>query len=137
MRVNYSTSFPEELCIFGTLFKEDETNPFDAFEQISLWDILNITEETKEKEEKENFFGCKKSPADLMPKIKDVYYNKPATIVWWDDGTKTVVKCQYKNGDRYDKEKGLAMAIIKKLYGNNGSFNEIFRKWGCWEETKD
>lgn len=60
-------------------------------------------------------------------KIEKVIFNNPATIVYWNDGTKTVVKCQ--EGDFFDKEKGLAMAIIKKMYGNKGSYNKVFDKW--------
>ena len=59
--------------------------------------------------------------------IKKVIFNNPATIVLWSDGTKTVVKCQ--EGDVYDPEKGLAMAISKKALGNKGNFNEVFKKW--------
>ena len=60
-------------------------------------------------------------------RIKQVIFNDPATIVIWEDGTKTVVKCQ--PGDVYDKEKGLALCIAKKYFGNKGNFNEIFKKW--------
>lgn len=60
-------------------------------------------------------------------KIKDVIFNDPATIVFWEDGTKTVVKCQ--DGDVYSKELGLAMCISKKALGNKGNFNEVFKKW--------
>lgn len=49
-----------------------------------------------------------------IPRIKKVIFNEPATIVLWDDGTKTVVKCE---NDMWDEEKGLAMAICKKLIG--------------------
>lgn len=59
--------------------------------------------------------------------IKRVIFSNPATIVYWDDGSKTVVKCG--KHDKFDQEKGLAMAIVKKYYGNNGSYNEIFKKW--------
>ena len=59
--------------------------------------------------------------------IKRVIFNDPATIVLWKDGTKTVVKCQ--KGDTYDPEKGLAFCIIKKIFGNKGKFNDIFRQW--------
>ena len=59
--------------------------------------------------------------------IKDVIFNNPATIILWKDGTKTVVKCG-KN-DTYDPEKGMAMAICKKLMGNKGSYNNVFKKW--------
>lgn len=64
-----------------------------------------------------------------LPDIKDVIFNDPATIVFWADGTKTVVKCQKENGDTYSKETGLAMAIVKRAYGNKGNFNDIFTKW--------
>lgn len=56
-----------------------------------------------------------------------VIFNEPATIVYWCDGSRTVVKCQ--PGDAYDKEKGLAMCYMKKLRGNNGSFNKILKEW--------
>lgn len=50
----------------------------------------------------------------IRPRIKKVIFNDPATIVYWDDDTKTVVKCQ---NESFDSEKGLAMAICKKLMG--------------------
>lgn len=59
--------------------------------------------------------------------IDRVIFNKPATIVIWADGTKTVVKCQ--EGDVYSKETGLALCIAKKALGNQGNFNDIFHKW--------
>lgn len=62
-----------------------------------------------------------------LPSIKNVYFNPPATVVLWDDGTKTVVKCQ--DGDSYSKETGLALCLAKKAMGNNGKFNDIFKKW--------
>ena len=56
--------------------------------------------------------------------IKKVIFNEPATIVFWEDRTKTVVKCS--ENETFDKEKGLAMAIIKKMLGNKGNyFNQI------------
>ena len=58
--------------------------------------------------------------------IKDVIFNDPATIVFWVDGSKTVVKCQER--ETFDPEKGLAMAISKKVLGNNYSYYETFAK---------
>ncbi len=60
-------------------------------------------------------------------RIEKVIFNDPATIVFWKDGTKTVVKCQ--DGDEYSKEHGLALCIAKKALGNKGNFNNVFRKW--------
>lgn len=62
-----------------------------------------------------------------FPEIEDVIFNDPATIVFWSDGTKTVVKCQ--EDDEWDPEKGLAMAISKKALGNKGNFNNEFFYW--------
>ena len=59
--------------------------------------------------------------------IEKVIFNEPATIVIWKDGEKTVVKCQ--EGDAFDPEKGLAMAISKRALGNKGNFNNVFRRW--------
>lgn len=59
--------------------------------------------------------------------ISDVIFNDPATIVFWADGTKTVVKCQ--NGEEFDPEKGLAMAISKKVLGNDYGYYETFAKY--------
>lgn len=61
------------------------------------------------------------------PEIKNVIFNDPATIVFWTDGTKTVVKCQ--EDDEFDPEKGLTMAIAKKVYGNKGSYCNVIKKW--------
>ena len=67
-----------------------------------------------------------------LPGIKDVIFNEPATIILWADGTKTVVKCQ--EGEGYDPEKGMAMAISKKALGNKGNYCEVFKKWLPEEE---
>ena len=69
------------------------------------------------------------------PEIKNVIFNDPATIIFWEDGTKTVVKCQ--DGDEFDPEKGLAMAIVKKAYGNKGSYCNKLKKWLPKEEQAD
>ena len=69
------------------------------------------------------------------PEIKKVIFNDPATIVIWKDGTKTVVKAQ--DGDIFDPEKGLAMAISKKVLGNKGNYFKEFKKWPPKVETND
>lgn len=69
-----------------------------------------------------------------VPEIRKVIYNPPATIIFWEDETKTVVKCC--ETDIYDPEKGFAMAVIKKLCGNTSApFHRLFKTW-CFE-SKD
>lgn len=71
-----------------------------------------------------NCFSFVRSMANAA--IKDVIFNDPATIVFWSDGTKTVVKA---SNEPFDPEKGLAMAIAKKTYGNKGNYYNEIRKW--------
>lgn len=59
--------------------------------------------------------------------IKNVIFAPPATIVYWSDGSKTVVKCSEK--DVFDPEKGLAMAIAKRCGGNKGSYYKEIQNW--------
>jgi hypothetical protein len=54
-----------------------------------------------------------------------VLFHNPATIVYWNDNSKTVVKC--KDGQTFDKEKGLALCISKKLLEDK--FHSEFKKW--------
>lgn len=51
-----------------------------------------------------------------LPPIRKVIYQKEHTIVIWEDGEKTVVKCSEES---FDKEKGLAMAIAKRFMDRN------------------
>ena len=58
--------------------------------------------------------------------IKEVIINKPATIIKWADGTKTVVKCQDEDKMLYSPEAGVAIAVMKKVFGNKGNYNNLF-----------
>ena len=69
----------------------------------------------------------------LMPRIKNVIFNDPATIVFWSDNTKTVVKAQ---DEPFDPEKGLAMAICKRALGNEGNYYNEIKKWLLKEENE-
>lgn len=71
--------------------------------------------------------GKKTASATNTAAIKDVIFTPPATIVYWSDGSKTVVKCSEK--DVFDPEKGLAMAIAKRCGGNKGSYYKEIQSW--------
>lgn len=79
-------------------------------------------------------FGCKSFnfiPLNYRNIVEKVIFNDPATIILWKDGTKTVVK---SHGEDYDPEKGFAMAVAKKVFGNEGNYYEVFKKWLPKEE---
>lgn len=67
----------------------------------------------------------RKYPTQVNPfNIKRVIFNGPATIVFWNDGTKTVVKCAEE--EIYNKRTAIMWAIMKKAYGNSSRVNKAF-----------
>lgn len=107
------TGYPKEL--FGVGAKLDIRN--DYIEQ--FWGVKTVTDGTR--------ITCwtrSPSPAPTV-NINKVIFNDPATIVFWADGTKTVVKCA--DFDIFDPEKGLAMAICKRVYGER--FHSVFKEF--------
>ena len=67
--------------------------------------------------------------------VKQVYFNaaKGTTTICWADGTKTTVRCA--QGEVFDKEKGMAMAIAKRYFGNRGAYNKLFQRYCEMEDT--
>ena len=67
-------------------------------------------------------------PTQFRPDIKKIIFNDPATIILWNDGTKTVVKCG--PDDVYDPEKGYVMCLLKRFCGNDTAMFHKFLKYG-------
>ena len=93
---NYELKIPSMYCENDVLATEAVANAWAA--------ILH-----------ENGNLCFKRP--ICVDIKKMIFHPPATIVYWADGSKTVVKC--KKDEEYDPEKGLAMAISKRVLDKN------------------
>ena len=72
-------------------------------------------------------FSPAKKEKTLSMTIEKVIFNPPATIIIWDDNTKTIVKAQ--EDEPYDPEKGMAMCIAKHIYGDCGSYYNVFSEW--------
>ena len=119
---------------------------FDIEVTISTKELNTITLRKKDKRRNEMpverkstsscvYYAATTAKAVSVPSIKKVIFNYPATIVLWSDGSKTVVKCQ--DGDIYDPEKGLAMAISKKALGNKGNYCNEFKKWLPEDEDEE
>lgn len=107
--------------------------PTYTFEPIDIDVVFSSRPTTNKKKETKkpvDSFETKQS-TNRRVKIRDVIFSDPATVVFWNDNTKTVVKT--RGGEKYDKEKGLAMAIIKKITGNTRDYYEIFKEW-CGNE---
>lgn len=59
--------------------------------------------------------------------VKKVVFNDPATVVYWIDGSKTVVK--RSEDDEWDPEKGLLLCFMKRMFGNTGRYNDVLKEW--------
>jgi hypothetical protein len=55
-----------------------------------------------------------------------VIINEPSIIVFWTDGSKTIVKCA--ESDTFDPEIGICIAFMKKFLGNTGNYHQILRR---------
>lgn len=84
--------------IYSEPYTIDKNEP-DKLHSISEFDIIKEMQKMKKSINK-----------PVTNPIEKVIFNPPATIVFWKDGSKTVVKAQ---NAEYDPEKGLAMAIAR------------------------
>lgn len=110
-----------------TAFEMNKTNdPIVSKLMLAMKNAIEYIGEVPKSEIKVKTVTVEKK-VPVLPEIKQVIFNDPATVVVWSDDVKTVVKCQ--KGDTFDKEKGLAMAICKRLYGNESNFNNLIKKW--------
>lgn len=98
-----------------------KTRNFEQTKELSSWERVQV----------ENYKNLVNRLYGKPNEIKKVIFNDPATIVFWDDGSKTVVKA---HDEPFDPEKGLAMAISKKFLGNKGNYYNEFKKWLPEEE---
>ena len=71
-----------------------------------------------------------KKVINIIP--KRIVKNGPALVVFWEDGTKTVVK--RKKGEQDNVYHAFTAALAKKLYGSNSAINRIVD--GIIDETK-
>lgn len=66
------------------------------------------------------------SARNSNPHVDHVKFNDPATIVFWKDGTKTVVKHDGKG--RKDKRQAILYAFIRKIYGEGKPYHNILNE---------
>lgn len=101
MRIQIDTTLEKDVI---KLVKEDELmvrNPY-----IENWYVKEDIKQTK------NLFDVAHSK---LEKPKKYIINKGATILFWEDGTKTIVK--RGENDEYDKVKGFLWAYFQKHSG--------------------
>ena len=65
----------------------------------------------------------------VLPPIKRVIFSNPTTIVFFEDGTKAVVKTSAH--DKFDKEHGILYAIFKRIFGCVNPLTHEVETNGC------
>lgn len=65
------------------------------------------------------------STSDAKYTPKKIIFNGPATIVFWKDGTKTIVKRAKKDKD--NKYNAFCAALAKKIFKSNSRVNSIVK----------
>ena len=96
---------------------EEEKIPFFDKEDLNL-PITDKLDDYDVEEEEPMMWG--------IPDVRRVIFNNPATIVFWDDGTKTVVKAM--KGEKFERYAGFAMACMKKMFGSTGRAKAIMEE---------
>ena len=124
-------TLPDGICIKPVAFS-GTINDSKFYSEDMLDFLLGDVIKDKAKEVKQKVADVKEQEnrniIDQFNRAVDkVIFNDPATIIVLKNGEKIVVKCQ--PGDVYDKEKGLALALVKFAFGNTNYFNTIFKKW--------
>jgi len=61
-----------------------------------------------------------------VPDIDRVTFNPPATIIFWEDGTKTVVKCA--EGQLFERYAGFSASVMKKLFGSTANAKDVMEQ---------
>jgi hypothetical protein len=111
------------MCDIKIIFNGREYTPFEASIIENRDEFPRLVTETY----LNPLYYTPKSTAKLS--ITNVIFAPPATIVFWSDRTKTVVKCDISK-EKYDPEKGLAMAISRKMLGDNKrEYYNAFLHW--------
>ncbi len=69
---------------------------------------------------------------NLIP--ERIIFNDKTTICFWEDGTKTVVKCA--SDENFIPEVGVAECIVKKIFGSRAKFLKTVKK-AYWQPQND
>ena len=129
-----SINYPE----YFLKLKEEYQNKISDVQDILDYNVATVYDAVREARESEKLALLREAMdrikkeettmnCDIRSNIKDVIFNYPATIILWKDGTKTIVKV--RKGEKYDPEKGFAMAVCKKMFGNECNYYKVFKEY--------
>lgn len=129
-----SINYPE----YFLKLKEEFQNKISDVQDILDYNVATVYDAVREARESEKLALLREAMdrikkeettmnCDIRSNIKDVIFSDRVTIILWKDGTKTMVRAGKR--ENYDPEKGFAMAVCKKMFGNEGNYYEVFKKY--------
>lgn len=103
----------------------NDSGYFGSFSVDSIRDLSRMIEKNCSENKEAIYFDQIKKEEPNMKSVspEKCIINDNATIMFWDDGTKTVTKTT--PGDKFDPEIGIAMAVAKKYFGNRHKFEKV------------
>lgn len=131
---NEIVSIPDTATIRMRTYESwDDCIRYNGYDHINSYirgSSIDRNEYYEEKKKRELFADLRMTldrRNNMKIKIKKVIFNGPATIVFWSDNTKTIVKCMPE--ETFDREKGILAAWYKKLYGDKPNYFKDIKKW--------
>lgn len=97
---------------------QDYLNSHKKSLQSGAWNGKGLIMSMDEWREKTKGYECTNR---YLPKT--LVFDPPYTIVHWNDGTKTIVKC--KEDEQFVEEVGFASALMKKIFGERNKYLKI------------
>lgn len=103
---------------------------YERVRQFWIDPLIIIDRDLRNKVSYTNYY---KTP-NRIPTLKRIIISKKAgvTVVLWDDGTKTIVKCS--EADTYDVYAAYCAAFAKKCYGTNSQLKKTIEKFTVYQE---
>lgn len=112
-----------------TLNEKDKKDMVIALDQLDfVLSIMSVTDPVFYQQIKNKLIEIVNYSSLIESNIKDVIINGKATVIYWVDGTKTVVKYQRADNGVFSPEAGVAIAVTKKVFGNKGNFNNVLKR---------
>lgn len=113
-------------AIHDYVFNDKDEIPFDGDDKLDCDERCDHCEyayecgntETGELDYEPDMWG--------IPDIDNIIFSGPATIVFWTDGTKTVVKAMA--GEKIERYAGFAAACMKKMFGSTSRAKSIMNE---------
>lgn len=107
-----------------------EWRPKAAAEEYLEWIKSNNEEGIRHNEKKEP----KKESKKISYIPKRILINNQTTIVFWEDGTKTIVRCAAD--ETFSVYNALASALAIKIYGSNSAVKRILKEKTSFQKVK-